>query len=305
MAKQVNIQVDDEWLVLNELKLTEEVRSQVEKLVIFKPIRISLEVVLPKDVGPISFDHSKNIDVKNFRKNLESKTVEWLTELAEDDPEDADATLKKLNDYLGKAVKAFRIQLRNAIAKEIGGKTKADDLMTMGSVNFKELELLFGVAEPPTQGSELLDLTKAFKRVKKLQHCGLAWKGHACVLSVKLKKPFREDELKMLTRAIMPEGSGRGASTLSGEFYAFSKNKIELAFPANAKSPTNGLLRAALKAQAGHGVHISFRTMDSPKNTTETKKNSGENTPNSSGGKKTESKSSKPEPTKKTAPKRG
>lgn len=303
MAKKEVIQIEDEWLVLNELGLSAEVLSDLEKLVIFKPIRISLEVVLPKDVGQTSFDYKKNKELRIFRKNLESKTVECLTELAQDDPEDAEATLKKLNEYLGKAVKAFRVQLRNVIAKEIGGKTKADDLMTMGAVIFDELQLLFGVEEKPTGNSELLDLTKALKRVNKVQYCGLAWKGHECVLSVKLKKPFKEAELKLL-KEIMPEGSGRGAATVAGEFVAFSKNKIELAFPDKAKTPPELVIRFALKTQTGHQVQIRFRTMEPENKTTEATTKSEKGTKDSNEGKKTETKSSKPAPPKGPAPKR-
>ena len=304
MPKKELIQIEDEWLVLNELGLSAEVLSDIEKLVIFKPIRISLEVVLPKEIGLFTFDHKKNKEIRNFRKNLESKTVEWLTELADDDPEDAEATLKKINEYLGKAVKAFRVQLRNVIAKEIGGKTKADDLMTMGAVIFDELELLFGVEEKPPGNAELLDLTKALKRVNKVQYCGLAWKGHECVLSVKLKKPFRDEELKML-KEIMPEGSGRGAAKVAGEFVAFSKNKIELAFPDKAKTPPELVIRAALKAQTGHQVQIRFRTMEQENKTTEATTKPGEETKSSKAAKKTESKSSKLAPPKAPAPPKG
>lgn len=194
MAKKNSIEIEELWLDdLSKLALPSDVSlADVEAILLIKPIKVSLEIVLPKEAANVDFDQNKHKDVKNFRSAFDKKVSESFGEIVlEDDPKDAKEILEKLNSYIEKAVKAYRVTLRTAIAKEIGAK--ADDLMSVGSVSFKEIEFHFGVVED-SKPSELLDLTKAFKRTKKVQHFGIAWKGTLCVVGVKLRKEFKPAE---------------------------------------------------------------------------------------------------------------
>ncbi len=56
----------------------------------------------------------------------------------------AESAIKKINGLVKKSIGDFRVLLRTAIAKIIGGSVSADDLMTIGSMAFKEFSLVPG-----------------------------------------------------------------------------------------------------------------------------------------------------------------
>ncbi len=266
MAKKDNIRVDDEWIDLNSLALPPGVSvSEIEKLVLVKPIKVSLEVILPKGSEAPDFDYQKNAELKKFRTTLESKVSEALGKIAEEDqPAEGKKELEKINSYLEKAVKAFRVILRTAIAKEIGGGCKPDDLMTAGAINFQKIEFQFGVGDAGEEKFPLLDLTKAFKRLKKVQQLGIAWKANKIVVSVRFRKPFKQAELKEL-RELLPEGSSRGANMAAGEFFALAKGNVELNFAEGSGMPHELLLRKAFKKQSGQAVNTKIGKIQTEK----------------------------------------
>lgn len=263
MAKKNSIEIEELWLDdLSKLGLPSGVSvAEVKAMLVIKPIKVSLEIVLPKEAASVDFDQKENRDVKKFRSAFDKKVSESFGEIVlEDEPKDAKEILEKLNSYIKKAVKAYRVTLRTAIAEEIG--TKADDLMSVGSISFEEIEFRFGIVEDSKE-SELLDLTKAFKRTKKVQHFGIAWKGTQCVVGVKLRKEFKSAELKLLANEL-PDGYAQGASKVAGEFVAFSKTNVEISFPDKTKPPSDWMVRAAFKDQTGRTVHVSFGIMQPP-----------------------------------------
>jgi hypothetical protein len=264
MAIKNSITIDDKWIDLGVLALPPGLTvGEVEKLFIVKPIKVSLEVILPKGATAKSFDYSKNAEIKKFKTNLESKVSKTLGEIAEEDqPKEGKKALDSINSHLEKAVNAFRVILRTSIAKEIGGTCKPDDLMTAGSIVFEKIEFQFGVGDSSEEKFPLLDLTKAFKRVKKDQQFGVAWKANEIVVSVRFRKPFKQAELKEL-RDLLPEGSSRGANMLGGEFFAFAKGKVEIRFDEKDTPPHEILLRKAFKQQTGQAVHTTLTTLNS------------------------------------------
>ena len=257
MAIKDAIVIDDSWIDLNDMALPADVSvAEIEKLLDVYPIKVSLEVILPKGSSAKGFDYSKNADIKKFRTSLESKVAQALAEIAgEDQPEEGKKALDDINSYLEKAQKSFRVVLRTAIAKVIG--CKPDDLMTAGSIRFEKIEFKLGVGDSTEEKFPLLDLSKAFKRVKKDQHFGVAWKANEIVVSVRLRKAFKQAELKEL-RDCLPEDSSRGANMQYGEFYAFSKGKIELRLDEKKKAPHEILLRKAFREQSKQKVHIKI-----------------------------------------------
>ena len=270
MAIKNSITIDDKWIELNELALPPGLTlAEVEKLFLIKPIKVSLEVILPKGVTLKGFDYAKNAEIKKFRANLEAKVAKDLGEIAdEDQPKEGKKVLDSLNSHIEKAVKAFRVILRTAVAKEIGGTCKPDDLMTAGSILFEKIEFQFGVGDSSEEKFPLLDLTKAFKRVKKDQQFGVAWKSNEIVVSVRYRKPFKQAELKEL-RELLPEGYSQGAHVLGGEFFAFAKGKVELRFNEKDAPPNEIILRRAFKEQTGQAVHITVTHIDSKEKTSD------------------------------------
>jgi hypothetical protein len=265
MAKKNSITIEDKWIDLNTLELKPKTVAKVKEILVVRPIKVALEVVLPKDSSAKDFDYDKNPDVSKFRDNLEKKVSQALADIvAEDQPEEGKSTLDAINSYLEKAVKAFRVVLRTAIAKEIGGECKPDDLMTAGSIHFEKIEYQLGFGDSTETKFDLKDLTKAFKRLKKDQHLGVAWKANEIVVSVRFRKPFKDAELKEL-RDLLPEGSSRGANMLGGEFHAFAKGKVELRFDESSTPPHEILLRKAFKEQSGQAVHTTVCFIDPKK----------------------------------------
>ena len=83
MAKKDSITIDDKWIDLTELALPAGLTAgEVEKLLEIKPIKVSLEVILPKGATTKGFDYEKNADVKKFKSSLESKVGASLAESA-------------------------------------------------------------------------------------------------------------------------------------------------------------------------------------------------------------------------------
>ena len=263
MAKNESISIDDEWVNLNELSFPAGTTiAEIEKILVVKPIRVRLEVILPKGSAAPDFNYTKNLELKKFRATLESKAAEALGQIAEEDqPAEGKKALDRINSYLEKAGPAFRVLLRKVIASEIGGTCKPDDLMTAGSINFQKFEFQFGFGDSDEEKFALLDLTKAFKRLKKVQQLGVAWKANKIVVSVRFRKVFKQAELKEL-RELLPEGSSRGAHMSAGQFLALAKGNVELNFPENATIPHEILLRKAFKKQVGKAVNTKVGTME-------------------------------------------
>lgn len=280
MAPKETIKIDDEWMDLGKLSLPAGTTvADVEKILIVKPIRVRLEVVAPKNVDVSSFDYRKNAELKKFRTNLEAKAAETFAQIVEEDQAvDGKKTLSQLNSYLEKAVKAFRPLVRAAIAKEAGNGCKADDLMSAGSIAFTKVEFQFGFGDETEAKLPLLDLTKAFKRTKKVQQLGIAWKGCECVVSVRFRKPFKAAELKEL-RELLPDGFSRGAHMEGGEFTAQSKTDVEIDFPPNCKLPLAAFMRKAFTKQAGQKIHLRIGTLETDKATAESKPEAKEKKP--------------------------
>jgi hypothetical protein len=262
--KEDSIIVDDKWIDLKELKLPAGVSvAEVEKLFEIRPIKVSLEVILPKGSSASRFDYNKNTEIKKFRTDLESKVAKTLAEIfGEDTPEDGKKALESLNSYLEKAVKAFRLILRTAVAKETSPICKPDDLMTAGSIQFEKIDFLFGVKDETNDPSKMLDLTKALMRVKKEQHLGIAWKGKEIVVSVRLRKPFLLADLKEL-RGLLPKNASRTNMLVVGQFIAFSKTKVSVKFKAGTKNiPKKNLFRDAFKKQTNSPVVVKVGLID-------------------------------------------
>ncbi len=259
MAKKDSIIIDDKWIDLKELALPSGVTvTEVEKLLEVRPIKVSLEVILPKGSTANRFDYNKNAEIKKFRTNLETKVAATLAEIVgEDTPEDGKKALESINSYLEKAVKAFRLVLRTAVAKVISPNCKPDDLMTAGSIQFEKIEFQFGTKDEGADSSKMLDLTKALKRVKKDQHLGIAWKGKEIVVSVRLRKPFLLADLKEL-RSLLPKNASRTNMLVVGEFVAFSKTKVTVNFKEGTKNiPKKILFREAFKKQTNTPVVVT------------------------------------------------
>ncbi len=259
MANKDSIIIDDSWIDVKKLTLPAGVTvGEVEKLLEVKPIKVSLEVILPTGSSAKGFDYNKNAEIKKFRTNLESKVAATLAEIVgEDTPEDGKKALESINSYLEKAVKAFRVVLRTAVAKDIVPSCKPDDLMTAGSIRFEKLEFLFGLKESTDESSQMLDLTKALKRVKKEQHLGIAWKGKQIVVSIRLRRAFVEKDLKEL-RSNLPKNASRTNMLIVGEFVAFSKTKVAVNFKAGTKNiPKAQLFRKAFKKQTNTPVVVT------------------------------------------------
>jgi hypothetical protein len=193
---------------------------------------------------------------------------------------------------LEKAVKAFRLVLRTAVAKEIGPNCKPDDLMTAGSIQFEKIEFQFGVKDSVDDLSKMLDLTKALKRVKKEQHLGIAWKGKEIVVSVRLRKAFLLTDLKDL-RSLLPKNASRTNMLVIGEFVAFSKTKVTVNFKEGTKNiPKKNLFRDAFKKQTNSPVVVTVgRIMESDLKKTERDESEKEKNDK---GKNEKTKSSKP-----------
>ncbi len=274
MAKKNSIVIQDEWLDLSSLALPSGTTvEEVEKILVVKPIKLSLEVVLPKTTDDFDFDYQKNGELKKFRANLESKVADALGSIAdEDQPADGKKTLDNINGYVEKLIKSFRPLLRATIAKAIGDGCKPDDLLTAGSMRFDKIEFQIGFGDQDEEQLALLDMTKAIKRTKKLQQCGIAWKGCEVVVSVRLRKPFKQAELKEL-RELLPDGFSRGAHMQAGQFLAMAKGDLELNFPDKSKLPLAAFLRKALSRQVGQQVHLTLGTMeDEDEETSKSKK---------------------------------
>ncbi len=52
-----------------------------------------------------------------------------------------DKLLKALNGYMKRSFQQMRPLIREGVAKAIGGSAKAEDLQSVGSVDFKEYEI--------------------------------------------------------------------------------------------------------------------------------------------------------------------
>ncbi len=263
MSKESTIRIRDQWLAFEDLELPSGFTTfDLEELVTPSPIRISLEVILPKGCPEPKFDFNKNADVKKFRTFLETKCSDAMRLVLDAHHEDedgdeekfkaAESAIKKINGLVKKSIGDFRVLLRTAIAKIIGGSVSADDLMTIGSMAFKEFSLVPGAFQGEDSfDSPLLDLSKGLKR-KKWQYIGIAWKSADCVVSIKPKKEFTSSELKEL-RDLLPSG----AKAIGGRIKAFSETDIIIELT-EGKHPKLLRLKEALHNQTNKTVQIGL-----------------------------------------------
>lgn len=254
MAKNDVIQIRDQWLDFDKLDIS---LAEVEQVVMPSPIRISLEVVLPKGKEAPDFNFAKNAEIKKFRALVESKCVDAFKLIVEshtrdedgdgDSFKDAESAIKKLNSFVKKSTSEFRVLLRTAVAKTLGDGTKADELMTVGSTSFKEFSLVPGAFEGEESfDSPLLDLSKALKR-KKWQPCGVAWiSSGPCLVSIRAKKEFKTSELKEL-KDLLPNGSKK---SVVGRVRAKSELFLFFEFPEGDR-PRKKILKNGLEKQLG------------------------------------------------------
>ena len=254
MAKNEVIRIRDQWLDFDKLDIS---LGDVEQVVTPSPMQISLQVVLPKGKEAPDFDFAKNAEIKKFRALVESKCVDAFKLIVdshkrdkdgdEDGFKNAESTIKKLNEFVKKSKSDFRVLLRTTVAKSFGDGTKADELMTIGLVSFKEFSLVPGAFEgEETFDSPLLDLSKALKR-KKWQPCGVAWiSSGPCFVSIRAKKEFKKSELKEL-KDMLPNGSKKSAV---GRVRAKSEMFLFFEFPEGDR-PRKKILKNGLESQLG------------------------------------------------------
>jgi hypothetical protein len=270
MAKGETIELKEKWLDLNTLPYSNGISADsVREVVAWAPIKLTVEIGLPADKSAEGFDPQRNPALLRFRERWKKNVAESLSAIVrfrndDRDGDDeafkkADAELKRLNSLIEDSFGEFRQILREAVAEFVtgngGAKLKASDLMTVGSNSFRSLKILPGVFENQTSSpSELLDITKALNR-KKWQYCGVAWKSGVAVLTIRMKKPFKEAEQKEL-RESMPEGTNRGAHMISGRIRAWSATKVAFEFPEQPKLPKRKTLAFALKEQSGKAVVV-------------------------------------------------
>ncbi|AMV33481.1 hypothetical protein VN12_15245 [Pirellula sp. SH-Sr6A] len=270
MAKGESIELKEKWLDLNTLPYSNGISAElVREVVTWAPIKLTVELSLPSGKSAEGFDPQRNPALQRFRERWKKDVGESLSALVrfrndDRDGDDeafkkADSELKRLNSLIEDSFGEFRQVLREAVAEYVnsngGSKLKANDLMTIGSNSFRALKILPGVFENQTSTpSELLDITKALNR-KKWQYCGVAWKSGVAVLTIRMKKPFKESELKEL-RESMPEGTNRGAHMISGRIRAWSATKVAFEFPEQPKLPKRKTLASALKEQSGKAVVV-------------------------------------------------
>ncbi|XZE32865.1 hypothetical protein SH501x_003631 [Pirellulaceae bacterium SH501] len=269
MAKAESLEVKEKWIDPKSLPYSGEVNAdQAQEVVTISTLKFSVGVVLPSGRSAEGFDATKAPSLVRFRDRLKKSVGDSLSAIVRFRNEDrdgdeeafkkADSELKRINGIIEEALKDFRAVLREAVAEFIsksGSKVKASDLMTIGSDSFKALKIRPGVFENESAAPpELLDISKALTR-KKWQFCGIAWRSGAAVLTIRLKKAFKDAELKDL-RDALPDGLSRGAHMIGGRIRAASATKVEFEFPTSTKPPNRKILRKAFKEQTGAAVFI-------------------------------------------------
>ena len=92
MAKKNSIEIEELWLDdLSKLPLPSGVSvANVEAMLMIRPIKVSIEIVLPKESASVDFDQKKDGDVKKFKSAFDNKVSEFFGEIVlEDEPKDA------------------------------------------------------------------------------------------------------------------------------------------------------------------------------------------------------------------------
>lgn len=285
--KDAVIELKDRWLDLGALQYPKDVSaSDVEAILIWKVVRINLAVSVPSEllVGDKAPDFKLDEwgTVKTLKKQVEAKVGESMRVIVEahqkDEKGDTDAfgeaekSLKTLNDFLKKSFQELRLVIRTAIAKKLGGKAKAEDLTSYGSVEFKEYRIKPGAFKNEVDEDDAeLDLTKAFKR-RVWQQCGLAWNGMDAVVSVRAKKEFKKSDLKELREQLGPN-KATGAKVLACRFRPKNSATVFIEIQAKDSPPTEKVLIKAIKNQpGGRTVSLTFVTDDVDEDEDEDKK---------------------------------
>lgn len=289
MAKCESFEYCEDWLELESLPWTGEVTAaHAASLTTAKKFRVSIEVAGPGDVGLEKFNPLKSVVIKQFKAKWQKTVAELFSSNIEsklkemDEPSNSaknkkeGASLDSLNKSIEKSFADFRLALKKATIAFLetvndDNKVKIGDLTTISNIDFKPLEWIGDKFEVDTNdNSELLEIGKSLKR-KKWQYCAVAWKNKEGVLSIRLKKQFKANEMKEL-RDCLPDGSRQGANWTGGRILAFSETKVQFEFPANLKPPIQAL-KNAFKEQLGKSVFVDkkFGVWDpnAPDDTTE------------------------------------
>lgn len=277
MAKKKSdpvIEINETWLDLNSITFPSGTDvADILSIVVYKPTRINLSVIIPRellddDEDFSKFDVSRQATIRTLKKTMEAKIVESMISIAaartseregnDGAHEEAKKTLDALNSFLDRSFKELRPLIRAVIAKAVGGKAKAESLQTIGSVGFKEYRIKPGAFKQELEStSDVLDLTKAFKN-RKPQQCGIAWNGVDVVISVRAKKEFQNNELKEL-REKLPKGKAAGAKILSCCFRLEGPKEVVLEIDGERKLPDAKHVKGAIKNQAkGKKVDVKF-----------------------------------------------
>ncbi len=265
MAKNHSYDLEETWFDLEDYNSFGKVpRDEVLSIVTGRPVKISLTVVVPEELisgKPPKFEIERAAPIRRQVEAINTMLVETMEGVAlarradnagaEKAYEEAKKKLDALNEYIKRSMKHLRPMIREAVAKALGGTAKADDLQTIGSVNFREYEIRPGTfaneveVEPP-----LLDLDKAFK-CRKEQACGIAWNGRSAVISVRRRKDFKAEELKEL-RDHLPNNKSVGATMLTCTFFLESSSRIVLGYRQKdeAMLPKPAVVIKAIKKQS-------------------------------------------------------
>lgn len=269
--KDHTLEIKERWFDLSEMKFSGKVTaSEVMSIVAGRPVRIQLTVIVPAKLvegKPPKFDIDKCAPVRRLWQSMVQQVVDTMSAVAEarraDSSGDADAyaeadkQLKALNGYMKKSFQQMRPLIREGVAKALGGSAKAEDLQTVGSVDFKEYEIKPGAfANEIEVEPQALDLTKAFKN-RKWQECGLVWNGKDGVISVKRRKEFKATELKDL-REHLPKNKSVGASMLACRFMAESSSTVVLEISPKDTPPAGRVVIRAIKKQSSRVVKVSY-----------------------------------------------
>lgn len=269
LSKSNSLTIKEKWLDPKSLSLPPGTdKDVVDKILIIPPYRMAFEVIMPSGCNaPEDFDFRKESSLQKLKKDFDKavgERVAYIVRMHDEDREgeekayeNAKKAVEEINSLLEDAITNVKVQVRTLLAKMLGGKTKPDHLMTVGTSSQKKVSLQRGVfeSESNSSGSELLDLQRALKR-KKWQYCGIAWKGSECVLTVRPKKPFKEADLKEL-RETLPDNARQGAHKIAAMFKAESKTNVAFKFKEGEKPPRRRNIVHALKVQTNTSVHVA------------------------------------------------
>lgn len=260
------------WLDTSSMTFSDGVSaSEIKNVVEVHKMKIEVDVIMPDGVKPMLVEVKIQRFLRDYKGLIDKQVQEALSRVIvyhrADQSDDekaygqAKSVLDKANKYVEDAMDDFRVELRKAVAKAIGGNVKAKDLQTIGRTSFKEMSIIRGAFkyEVNFDATGLTDLSAALKK-KKWQHCAVVWKGEVARLTIDPKRKINEATVKELQEE-MPEGKGQGAKHATGMIKASSTTKVEFEFLSKLpKKPKEKALRNALKDQTGGIVVVSSLT---------------------------------------------